>query len=454
MSQHALSADTESVLLLCGRFGGERQDPFQPLSSREYGEMAKWLNSLGLRPADLLAPTAQEYLASIHDVKLDGKRIAFLLSRGTALALALERWSRGGLWVISRGDPEFPKLLKRRLKHAAPPLLYGAGEKSLLDEGGLAIVGSRNATEKALEITRAIASKCAGESIAVVSGGARGVDSAAMQGATEAGGICIGVLANDLLKTSVNRQNRIGLQEGRLVLVSPFYPEAGFNAGNAMARNKYIYTLSNQALVIDSALGSGGTWEGAVENLNQKWVPLYVHESANSPGNEALISKGGNAFSFPLNTAETLTELFERDVAEGRIDSSLDNSQASLLTIDALVDEPLRASEGNQHISHESSETVSVSLVGTELPVGLDTKELVDEDNSVEQRLDMYDDFVSKLTLILSRKALTEEEVAVALSLEKGQTKVWLKRTVESGRVEKLKKPIRYALTQQTPFLC
>jgi predicted Rossmann fold nucleotide-binding protein DprA/Smf involved in DNA uptake len=63
---------------------------------------------------------------------------------------------------------------------------------------------------------------------------ARGVDAAAMQGATEAGGCCIGVLAADLLKTSVNRQNRIGIQEGRLVLVSPFYPEAGFNAGNAV----------------------------------------------------------------------------------------------------------------------------------------------------------------------------------------------------------------------------
>ena len=37
------------------------------------------------------------------------------------------------------------------------------------------------------------------------------------------------------------------------MLVSPFYPEAGFNAGNAMGRNRYIYTLADQALVIDSA---------------------------------------------------------------------------------------------------------------------------------------------------------------------------------------------------------
>lgn len=47
--------------------------------------------------------------------KLEHKNI---LGRGMALALAMERWSRGGLWVISRGDPEYPRRLKRHLKHA------------------------------------------------------------------------------------------------------------------------------------------------------------------------------------------------------------------------------------------------------------------------------------------------------------------------------------------------
>ena len=40
MTQEALSADTEVVLLLCGRFGGEKQEPHAPLSPREYGELA------------------------------------------------------------------------------------------------------------------------------------------------------------------------------------------------------------------------------------------------------------------------------------------------------------------------------------------------------------------------------------------------------------------------------
>lgn len=130
--------------------------------------------------------------------------------------------------------PRLPQAPEAALEAQRASLLYGAGDKALLEAGGLAIIRSRDASEAALEFTRDVAGLCAKVGMAVVSGGARGVDAAAMQGATEAGGCCIGVLAADLLKTSVNRQNRIGIQEGRLVLVSPFYPEAGFNAGNAM----------------------------------------------------------------------------------------------------------------------------------------------------------------------------------------------------------------------------
>ena len=114
---------------------------------------------------------------------------------------------------------------------------------------------------------------------------------------------------------SVNRQNRVGLQEGRLVLVSPFYPEAGFHPGNAMARNKFIYALSDQALVVDSALGSGGTWEGATENLHHAWVPLYVRMPGDGPGNSALVENGGVAFTAGAQTSGTLLEFFARSNA-------------------------------------------------------------------------------------------------------------------------------------------
>jgi len=312
MSVQGLSADGEAVLLLCGRFGGERQEAFQPLSMRDWAVFAPWLNQRGMRPADLLSAAAHAQLDGVQEIELERPRIEFLLARGTAMALALERWSRAGLWVVSRGDAAYPKALKRRLKHAAPPLLYGAGRQDLLDRGGLAIVGSRDASEAALDFTRRIAAACAGEGMVVVSGGARGVDSAAMQGAVEAGGQAVGVLPNDLLKASVGRSNRAGLQDGRLVLVSPFPPEAGFLAGNAMARNKYIYALADRALVIDAALGSGGTWAGALEDLKENWVPLHVRTPGEGAGNAALVGQGGVAFDFVPGRGEALREYLEQ----------------------------------------------------------------------------------------------------------------------------------------------
>jgi len=479
MSHQALSPDTEVVLLLCGRFGGERQEPHQPLSAREYGELAKWLNVRSLRPADLLIDAGKAQLRAVHEAKLERKRVEFLLERGTAMALALERWSRGGLWVISRGDAEFPKRLKRHLKHAAPPLLYGAGKKELLDMGGLAIIGSRDATQAALEFTREVAARCAQDGMGVVSGGARGVDAAAMQGSTEAGGHTIGVLAADLLKTSVNRQNRLGLQEGRLVLVSPFYPEAGFNAGNAMGRNKYVYALSDRALVVDSALGSGGTWEGALEVLAQQWVPLYVRTPGNGEGNAALVEKGGIAFTFVPGRSEGLLDYFERTAPSTNTVSEPAAPQQSLLSMETISDDgalgaDAATSSGDEaavaeppaetlqlqsgvpdDASNEVSEaaaTPSAAEAKTETQAATSIAAAVTAD-SIPAALDMYGDFLTKLALALQDGPLSEEEVSERLVLEKGQSKAWLKKAVELGQVEKLKKPVRYAQGRQPSLL-
>ena len=474
MSKEDLSADTEVVLLLCGRFGGEKQEAYPPLAPREYGELAKWLKALALRPSDLLTDAGRVALSSVQEARLERKRVEFLLGRGTAMALALERWARGGLWVISRADVgSFPQRLKDRLKNAAPPLLYGAGDKALLEKGGLAIIGSRDASESALSFTRGLAARCANEGLAVVSGGARGVDAAAMQGATEAGGYCIGVLASDLLKTSVNRQNRIGLQEGRLVLVSPFYPEAGFNAGNAMGRNRYIYTLADQALVIDSALRSGGTWEGAVENLKHGWVPLYVRTPGEGAGNAALVAEGALPFTLTPVSTDTLIGLFGAQAVNQPLsgDETAD-AQQSLLAPGAgalaeaapsesppfSVQEELPPQPGPEALAvHPTAATDLLAGSFVEDP-SRTTGPAIDEQPTAEQpvpvvssgfALDMYADFSAKLAPLLRGGALSEEEISTLLCIEKSQAKAWLKRASEAGLVEKLKKPVRFALGNQ-----
>src|SRR5690606_25364330 len=111
-----------------------------------------------------------------------------LLDRGVQLGFAVEEWQRSGLWVISRSDPEYPSRYKAHLKEKAPPLLFGAGDKSLLRGGGLAVIGSRNVDAEGEDFTRHVAEECARNRMPIVSGGARGVDQVAMRTALESGG--------------------------------------------------------------------------------------------------------------------------------------------------------------------------------------------------------------------------------------------------------------------------
>ena len=72
-------------------------------------------------------------------------------------------------------------------------------------------------------------------------------------------------------------------------------PNARWTPGRAMARNKFIYILSNAALVVECEDKKGGTWSGAIENLKSSWVPLYVRENhENALGNEELLNRGAS----------------------------------------------------------------------------------------------------------------------------------------------------------------
>ena len=449
----ALSPDTEAILLLCGRFGGERGERHGPLSQKEYEALTRWLLVRERRPSDLLGEASGALLAELIEARLDRTRVEFLLARGTALALAVEKWQRSGLWVLSRSDPEYPKRLKKKLGQSAPPLLYGAGDTSLLDKGGLAIVGSRDASEVALDFTRSVAGACTRERLGVVSGGAKGVDSAAMQGASEAGGTVVGVLASDLLRASVNRQNRLGLQSGQLVLVSPFYPEAGFNAGNAMARNRYIYALADYALVVDAAAGEGGTWNGAVENLREGWVPLFVRIPGDRPGNAALVSKGALEFAFSPSSSQSIGEYLAEATRALVGDKTAAVASADLFgqpgeTQTPVVEEPVRPYSSDAP-GLQSIESASHLIVEESIATQVSTAQDQEKNDPKIVTFDAFADFVAKLPQVLGDGVKTEKEIQMAFGLEKLQVKTWLKTAVEQGIVEKRKNPVSYVLRRQ-----
>ena len=178
----------------------------------------------------------------------------------------------------------------------APTVLYGCGDLDALGSGGLAVVGSRKVGGEIIEYTERVGHLAAESDVTIVSGGARGVDQAAMRGSLEEGGHAIGVLGNNLERAALNRGNREPLLDGRLVLVSSFDPAVRFRSWRAMERNKQIYALADVALVVNSSHEHGGTWAGATEQLGKlRYVPVYARSyGAPCRGLDELVVRGAS----------------------------------------------------------------------------------------------------------------------------------------------------------------
>jgi predicted Rossmann fold nucleotide-binding protein DprA/Smf involved in DNA uptake len=128
--------------------------------------------------------------------------------------------------------------------------------------------------------------------LSVVSGGARGCDSIAEEEALENGGTAIAFLSDSMLRKLRSARAIQAVQQGKLLLLSVVKPDAGFNAGVAMMRNKYIYAQSEATIVIKSDYNKGGTWSGATENLKNQWALPLCWNHTTYPGNNALIERG------------------------------------------------------------------------------------------------------------------------------------------------------------------
>ncbi len=311
-----LHPTTQVACLLCGHLS-KGSAPL--LTQGEFASLYQWLVEQGVALEALLEPQGvYPLLEEIEQqVGLSADRLQSLLQRGVQLAMWLERWLNAGMWVLSWDDAGYPRILRERLGEQAPVLLHGFGNADLLHLGGLAIVGSREASESLLDVTRYIANRCAQEGWNVVSGGARGVDRASMTGALEEGGTCVAVLAADLARVATLAPLRDPLLMGKLCLVSPYHPESGFSVGNAMGRNKVIYALADYALVIACQHRKGGTWAGAQEALKKGWVSVFVYAGDEAPADNAALIKEG-ALPFVPATYQSLRQQMEEAEASAR----------------------------------------------------------------------------------------------------------------------------------------
>ncbi len=424
----SISPNTQAIVLLTSYFSKTQGGSVKPLTPREWGRFALWLREKSLTPEHLMTGHLDELLNGWSDKDITLDRTEALLRRGSALALAMEKWLRAGMWVMTRSDPDYPVRLMQRLGAAAPAILYGCGNKALLNGGGLAVIGSRNVNDKDFAYSRDLGALAARKGYSIVSGGARGVDEAAMLGALEAEGAVTGVLADGLLRACSGVKYCRYLMANDLVLVSPFYPEAGFNVGNAMQRNKYIYCLSDSAMVVQSGM-KGGTWSGAMENLKNQWVPLWVKRSAGKSTGNSAIAKAGATW-----VSANIGEIDFEALCSGKMSEKVSSIDLFNPTVDEMEDKEdtcvasaLLESKADSVMEHD----LNAECVAASPPVP-------------DKGIEFYELFLIKIKTICSDSPKTPAELTDALELNKSQLNTWLKKAIADEKLEKLTKPVRY----------
>ena len=228
-----------------------------------------------------------------------------------AQILLLKELEHENMYMLPVLDKHYPDLLRSALTpEQLPPALCYLGNLSILERPTVAIIGVRDAGEESLAFTREIAYYLAQHGITIISGNARGVDSAAFEGTMNTHGYSVLVLPHGIrqLHKGYMQELQPGIETGHILLLSQFHPDAPWLVNRAMDRNKVVTGLAQAVIVAESGT-QGGTWDGANGALKQG-RPLYVRqtEAADSlPGNKLLLEKG--ALPLTWSTQDNATTL-------------------------------------------------------------------------------------------------------------------------------------------------
>ena len=234
-------------------------------------------------------------------------------------AFMVEELLNQGYDIIPITSQEYSPILKANLKYNSPLVLYTKGNKQILQEKSIAIVGSRNANENSLIFTDNVAKKASEEYKVVVSGFAKGVDKQALDSALKHKGQSIIVLPQGITTFGSGMKKYYKqIVEGSVLVLSIFYPKSPWSVELAMARNSIIYGLASEIYAAQSD-EKGGTWSGVCDGLKKgRRVYVRIPNEKEKCANLLLIEKGatpvdieGERLPFSVPKTKTTTEIIE-----------------------------------------------------------------------------------------------------------------------------------------------
>jgi DNA processing protein len=220
----------------------------------------------------------------------------------------LKRIADFGCRIVSQADPEYPELLRQI--YDPPLVLYVKGTLSAKDKNSVAIVGSRMTTHYGVESARRLGYQLAYLGVTIVSGGARGIDTAAHQGALTGKGRTVVVLGTGINLVfppeNIELFERIAAN-GAIITQFPFNRPA--DKQTFPIRNRIVAGMTFGTLVVEANLTSGAliTANFAIEYGRQVFAVPGQINSPRSKGCHDLIKKGAKL----CESAEDILSEFE-----------------------------------------------------------------------------------------------------------------------------------------------
>ena len=249
------------------------------------------IDAFGSASKAISAPASAWRSLGLPPISADARRSPEIRD-GASDALAwLERPAQH---LLMWDQPEYPALLAQI--DDAPPLLFVAGEPSILEKPQLAMVGSRRASRPGMDTAAAFSRSLASAGFVITSGLALGIDGAAHQAALDVGGQTIGVLGTGLENFYPQRHRQLAaamIAQGSAV-VSEFRLDAAPQAANFPRRNRIISGLSLGVLVVEASMASGSliTAKLAAEQGREVYaIPGSIHHPG-AKGCHQLIRDG------------------------------------------------------------------------------------------------------------------------------------------------------------------
>ncbi len=219
----------------------------------------------------------------------------------------LERAAGLGVQAVVSGEAHYPELLRHI--DAAPPVLWLKGELRFANQAAVAIVGSRNASAVGLKFTRILAGEIGGAGHAIVSGLARGIDTAAHEAALESGTCAVLAGGIDVVYPPENAKLHAAIGE-RGLLVSEMKPGSVPRAEHFPRRNRIISGMARAAIVVEAAVRSGSliTARLAAEQGREVFAVPGSPLDPRAEGTNRLIREGATLVTSANQVLEVLLQ--------------------------------------------------------------------------------------------------------------------------------------------------